>query len=102
MYTPSWPSFQMPMTGTSVRPLMAAMSDRPWQRMPPAPPSSHARAICAIVSGWRSGSPMYAWQLAITLPRNCSMMGFISPTFPIAKAGAPALRPPLWFTTYPF
>ena len=58
MYTPSWPSFHRPMTGTSTRPLMAAMSESPWQRMAAAPPSSQARAIWAMVSGWRSGSPM--------------------------------------------
>ncbi len=57
MKTPSWPSFQRPMTGTSTRPLMAEMSERPWQRMAQAPPSSQAREIWAMVSGWRMGSP---------------------------------------------
>mgnify|MGYP000125713963 CR=1 FL=1 len=41
----SCPSFHRPMTGTSQRPLMAAMSARPWQRMAAAPPSSQARDI---------------------------------------------------------
>ena len=53
----SCPSFHRPITGTSQRPLMAAMSARPWQRMAAAPPSSQARDICAMVSGVRSGSP---------------------------------------------
>ena len=75
MYTPSWPSFHRPMTGTSTRPLIAEMSDRPWQRMAAAPPISAARAICAIVSGWRMGSPGYAWTETMSLPFREAISG---------------------------
>ncbi len=44
--------------------------------------------------GGAAARPIYAWQLAMTLPRNCSMMGSISPSFQNSKtSGAAAANP---------
>ena len=56
---------------------MAEMSDSPWQRIAAAPPISAARAICAIVSGWRMGSPGYACTETIKRPRSEAIKGCV-------------------------
>ena len=57
MNTPSSPSFQMPITGTSTAAFTWRMSSRPWARTARAPPARTAAATCAMVRGSRIGSP---------------------------------------------